>query len=93
MSKKDAPAQLAFAGVVEPDIDPEAHWKGMPEFTQENLQPVHQIIVSFATDEDVRTFACLIDQPSAVVLRSLWFPGRGRSDAKEWAYVVDADVP
>lgn len=92
MTKDSRPAQLAFAAVVEPEIDPAEHWKGMPEYTQENLQPVHQIIVSFASDEDVQAFARLIEQPSAVTAKSAWFPGRVKRDLFAWAYIGDGDA-
>ena len=38
-------------------------WKSMPEFSQEDLQPIQQIIVSFKTREEVQEFAKLVEQP------------------------------
>ena len=49
-------------------------WIGMPEFIQEDLNPVQQIIVSFATEEDVQEFAKFIDQKLTNKTQSIWYP-------------------
>ena len=49
-------------------------WIGMPEFVQEDLDPIQQIIVSFATEEDVQEFAKLIDQKLTRKTQSIWYP-------------------
>ncbi len=49
-------------------------WKGMPEFVHEDLTPIKQIIVSFATKEDFEEFSQLIDQKLTYTTRSIWFP-------------------
>jgi hypothetical protein len=74
MNKKAQPAQLAFAGVVAPDIDPDEHWKGMPEYTHDDLLPVHQVIVSFESVADVERFAAVLGQHVTVTTKSIWYP-------------------
>ena len=49
-------------------------WKNMPEFSQENLQPIQQIIISFETKEDVQKFANLINQKVTSFTKSIWYP-------------------
>ena len=49
-------------------------WIGMPEFVQEDLDPIQQIIVSFATKEDIEEFAKLIDQKLTRKTQSVWYP-------------------
>lgn len=49
-------------------------WKGMPEYNHEDLTPKRQIIVSFASDTDVRNFEVAIGQKIGPKARSLWFP-------------------
>lgn len=73
----------------------EEYWRGMPEFTQENLAPRHSIRVDFARREDVDAFARLVGQtitPHGKRTRSVWFPEAeiGRFAGK--AYVTDSPV-
>jgi hypothetical protein len=49
-------------------------WKGMPEFNQKNLEPYHQIIVSFKDKEAMNLFSQLIDQKITKKTRSIWYP-------------------
>jgi hypothetical protein len=37
-------------------------WKDMPEFKQDNLMPVHRLIVNFESADDLRLFAKLMNQ-------------------------------
>ena len=58
-----------------PRDDAYAHWEGMPEFKQEDLTPIKQVIVSMRTEADVIAFANLIGQ--RLTLRgksSIWYP-------------------
>jgi hypothetical protein len=67
-------AQLELP-MLPPRDDPEAHWIDMPDFYQENLMPIKQVIVSMMTEADVIAFAELIGQ--RLTLRgksSVWFP-------------------
>jgi len=49
-------------------------WNGMPEFNQENLAPIKQLIVSFKSYEDYKEFAEIIDQPLTTKTKSVWYP-------------------
>lgn len=93
MSKKGTAAQLAFGAMVEPDFDPAEHWQGMPEYTQEDLAPVAQIIVSFATNADVIAFARLLGVPTLITERSTWFPPRKQEAFRLWAFTGSDDEP
>lgn len=52
----------------------EKDWQDMPEFSQEDITPIHQIIVSFETYEDVKTFGELLNQKITYKTKSIWFP-------------------
>jgi len=51
----------------------EEHWWGMPEFSHEDLSPIRQLIVSFATQEEVDQFEESIGQKITPNTRSVWF--------------------
>jgi len=77
------------------DSDPEweEHWKGMPEFVQQDLEPIKQITVSFETPEDMQKFAELVGQPITMNTRSIWYPEAeiGRYANKRYAADEVAD--
>lgn len=54
--------------------DPQAEWKGMPEFEHEDLTAVQSIHVHFKTYEDVQAFAELVGQKITDKTRSIWCP-------------------
>jgi hypothetical protein len=68
------------------------HWKGMPEFVQEDLAPVKTIHVHFESREDYEAFAKLVGQTLTMNTRSIWYPEAeiGRTYNKRY---VDADPP
>ena len=49
-------------------------WRGMPEFSQEDLTPFRSMIVNFATAADVAAFAELVGQRFTPKTRSIWYP-------------------
>ena len=49
-------------------------WQGMPEFVQEDLQPMQSIIVHFENRKDMDEFSALIDQKLTYKTKSIWFP-------------------
>ncbi len=51
-----------------------AEWRGMPDFTQEDLTPYKSIIIHFATPGDMALFASLMDQTVTPQTQSLWHP-------------------
>lgn len=55
-------------------VDESSEWVGMPEFDHKDLTPSRQVIVSFKNQEDVDTFAGLVDQKITIKTRSMWFP-------------------
>lgn len=65
-------------------------WEGMPEFVQEDRQPLQKIVVNFATREDVDAFAELIGAKFTPKSKSVWFPFRPRDVMTHTAY-VDAE--
>jgi len=67
----------------------EEHWKGIPEFVQEDLEPFKTIYVHFENRKDMEAFAKLVDQTITMNTRSIWYPEAeiGRFANKRW---VDA---
>ena len=61
-------------------------WQNMPEFVQEDLAPERQLIVSFATKEDVAKFSELIGQSITKDTKSLWFPRNDREKPSNFIY-------
>lgn len=78
-----------LAGLVtpEPEDDPNEHWKGMPEFEQEDKMGVQSIHVHFKTREDVVAFAKLIGQNLTDKTRSIWYPQIEKTDMVGELYV------
>lgn len=54
--------------------DPNQLWVGMPEFTQEKVEPYAKIIVRFDSEEDLQDFAKLIGQKLTSKTKSIWHP-------------------
>jgi hypothetical protein len=50
------------------------HWKGMPEFKQENIKPFHTIKINFSDKESMHKLSKIINQPINSTTRSLWYP-------------------
>ena len=65
----------------------QTEWQGMPEFIQEDKQPIQTIVVSFATNEDVQDFAKLIGQKLTYKTKSIWFPAKSRDIVNNKKYV------
>lgn len=66
--------------------DPNAEWKGMPEFEQEDQSGCQAIHVHFRVPADVQTFAELIGQNLTDRTRSIWFPRAELTDMKSHLY-------
>jgi len=58
------------------DVDPAwaKEWRGMPEFVQEDLQPIKSLTVNFETWDDYAAFAKLVEQRLTPNTRSIWYP-------------------
>lgn len=50
------------------------HWGGMPEFDQQDLEPLFTLKVHFASIDDLEAFSKLIEQPLTTSTRSVWYP-------------------
>lgn len=57
-----------------PVDDPEAEWKGMPEYDQDDVRPHRTIHVHFADDEAVQDFARLVGQTISERTKYIWHP-------------------
>ena len=83
--------QLAIFDLPEPW---EEDWQDMPEFVQEDQTSYRQIIVHFATREDLQAFAELIGQPLTYNTRSIWHPRAEIGRYSDKLYIDDTgDVP
>lgn len=54
--------------------DPEKEWEDMPEFANEDISGVRQLIITFANNDDVRAFAELVQQNITDKTKSIWYP-------------------
>ena len=61
-------------------------WQGMPEFIQEDMEPVQQIIISFGSYDDVKDFAKLLDQNLTYKTKSVWFPAVKKGQFVDYVY-------
>lgn len=59
---------------IDDDHDWEEHWKGMPEFVQEDNPPYKKIIINFRNEDDYKSFAKLIEQNLTEKTKSIWYP-------------------
>jgi len=65
-------------------------WQGMPEFIQEDKQPIQTIVVSFETKDNVQEFANLIGQRLTYKTKSIWFPAKSRDIVNNKIYVDES---
>lgn len=75
------------------------HWRGMPEFIQENQMPYKTVYVHFESDEDIEAFGNLVGQRLTRLTRSIWYPEAEINHAFNKRYVemlptqeIDEDV-
>jgi hypothetical protein len=61
-------------------------WQGMPEFTQEKVEPYAMIQIRFETKADMDDFAKLIGQPLTIKTQSIWHPKlvKGKHQVKRY---------
>lgn len=57
----------------------ENHWKGMPEFVQEDNPPARKLTIYFRTEEDRIVFSNLINQDMTEKTKSIWHPKLDRT--------------
>lgn len=65
------------------------HWKNMPEFIQEDLQPHQSIIVHFENREDMDNFSKLINQKLTYKTKSVWYPEAEIGKVANKRYIQD----
>jgi hypothetical protein len=73
-----------------PTDQPANHWRGMPEFVQDDLTPFKTIYVHFENQEHLDAFAELVGQIITPKTRSIWYPKREKArHAEEY---IDAEA-
>lgn len=100
----DLPGEMDETGKVDPiwrkmhrrarvDVSWQHEWKGMPEFSQEDLTPCKQVIVNFATEADVKLFGELIGQDIPLGTKSsIWYPDVENDHAMaRWRFVDEGE--
>ena len=88
MSENDLPQQEML---FEYEKTWEQHWKGMPEFCQNDLDPIKQLIVSFSSLSDLEKFAKLVNQRITFNTKSIWFPCVEATQQINKRYVSEPD--
>lgn len=68
-----------------------SHWKGMPEFEQEEKRPFKKINVCFETEEDFNKFRELIGQSMTVKTKTIWFPEFDREANSLYKWISDEE--
>ena len=71
----------------------EDDWQGMPDFKQDDLSPIKQIIVSFATWDDMHKFAELVRQTVTPDTQSIWYPKAEIETYSDKRYKDEPDIP
>ncbi len=69
----------------------EEHWRGMPEFVQEALTPLHSIQVDFKSKPDVEAFEKLIGGP-IYHSKWTWYPHKGYGNHRDFRWVTEPRV-
>jgi hypothetical protein len=70
----------------------EAHWKGMPDYTQENQTPWQTLKVHFRNADDRKAFADLIGQQILDRTSFVWHPKAERGVAGDKRWVTEEKV-
>jgi len=71
-------------GILSDDTnDPNAEWKGMPEF-KNDAKGFAQVIVHFKTQKDMEDFARIMAQSVTEKTRYIWYPFKDRENTKEY---------
>jgi hypothetical protein len=68
----------------------EAEWKDMPEYIQEDLEPVKDIMVHFETIEDMEAFAELVGQEITLKTKGIWYPAHERRSRINKVYIDES---
>lgn len=76
-------------GMPEGINDPNAEWKGMPEFNDDG-EAIKSIAVHFKTIDDIARFSELIGQKIGDKTHFIWFPERERENRKDKVIVSES---
>ena len=68
------------------EIDVMAEWVGMPEYENEDMSAVRQIIVSFQNEDDIQAFAKLTGNKITDKTKTIWYPRRDKEVLKDKVY-------
>jgi hypothetical protein len=96
----ETPAENALAGDLSSFIDDDEsdlpkseqwqeHWKGMPDFEQENKKPYKKLNVCFKTKKDFEDFRKLMEQPMTEKTKTIWYPAFDREANSLFSWVED----
>lgn len=69
------------------------HWKGMPEFQQEEKKPYKKLNVCFQTKEDFDEFRKLLGQTMTDKTKTIWYPpfDREKNSLFSWVELNDEE--
>jgi hypothetical protein len=70
-------------------VDHAKEWAGMPEYRQEDLRAYAQVLVNFATREDLERFARALGQEVTGKERSIWYPPQPVRESMNGEVFVD----
>lgn len=79
-------------GVIPPTFDASQEWVGMPEFEHPDINSAFQVVVHFASAEDVDAFERLIGQTvprKSKVASSIWYPEAEQLSNQGLGYMAD----
>lgn len=70
----------------------EEHWKGMPEYVQEDFMPYKSITVHFETKEDMERFAAHNSQRLLPTTKSIWWPEAEIAETAKLRWITNPRV-
>lgn len=89
----DLLANLAGAPPVIPEIDSwEDHWKGMPEFEQDDLSPYRSMYIHFRNQEDLNDFSKIMNQQITDKTKSMWYPILIKNNYGDDVYIDEPEL-
>lgn len=69
------------------------HWRDMPEFVQESIEPWKTLMVHFSSYGDMVLFAKLIEQTLTPQTRSVWYPSAEIDHYTDTRYIYRERLP
>lgn len=75
----------------EGENDPDAEWKGMPEFNGEDQMGAKQLIIHFKTMDDYFLFGVMINQKLSEKTKSIWYPEQERGSQTDHVYEKETE--